>query len=165
MTTAAGKTPPNMDAAYVEALLTCPISFERMQDPVVLPSGHTYDRQSITASLLKQPYLDPKSGVRAKKPLTYAPNFVVRELLQDYGAYVPFDDSRFQRGARARGFDMNDHDANAIAFASFTMHALMFYLTKHAITWVVHHVVVEYLETLTVLCALFMARHCVPRDW
>lgn len=78
-------------------LLQCPLSFEQMQDPVVLfPSGHSYDRKYICESLLHFPNLDPKSGVYFDQPLSYATNFGLRNLLQEKGALVvPYDDAYF----------------------------------------------------------------------
>lgn len=79
-----------------EWLLHCPLSFERMEDPVVLfPSGQSYDRRSICQSLLHFPNLDPKSGLYYDKPLRYTTNFALRNILQDMHALVPYDDSYF----------------------------------------------------------------------
>lgn len=80
----------------LEWLLQCPLSFERMQDPVVLfPSGHSYDRQFLCASLLYYPNLDPKSGVYYKEPLRYTTNYALRNVLQERDQLVPYDDSDF----------------------------------------------------------------------
>lgn len=85
-----------VDSRAVEWLLQCPLSFEQMEDPVVVfPSGHSYDRKSICQSLLHFPNLDPKSGLYYDKPLRYTTNFALRNILQDMQALVPYDDSGF----------------------------------------------------------------------
>jgi hypothetical protein len=80
--------------------LMCPISYDRMQDPVILiPSGNTYDCEQICKSLLHQPNLDPSSGVRYDIKLQYCYNLAVRQLLMEtYGdkAFRKYDDSGFQ---------------------------------------------------------------------
>ena len=83
-------------SSSLEWLLQCPLSFERMQDPVVLfPSGHSYDRQFLCASLLHYPNLDPKSGIYYKEPLRYTTNYALRNVLQERDQLVPYDDSDF----------------------------------------------------------------------
>ena len=87
----------NPDDASLEWLLQCPISLERMKDPVVVfPSGHSYDRKYICQSLLYHPNLDPKSGVYFEAPLRYTTNFVLRNILQEMQSFVPHDDSHFE---------------------------------------------------------------------
>jgi hypothetical protein len=80
--------------------LMCPISYDRMQDPVILiPSGITYDCEQICKSLLHHPNLDPSSGVRYDSKLQYCDNLAVRQLLTEtYGdkAFQKYDDSGFQ---------------------------------------------------------------------
>ncbi|EPS57490.1 hypothetical protein M569_17328, partial [Genlisea aurea] len=64
----------------------CPISLQIMADPVILSSGHTFDRSSI------QRWFD--SGNRtcpiSKKPLSenpsLIPNFALRSLISNYAA-------------------------------------------------------------------------------
>jgi hypothetical protein len=80
--------------------LMCPISYDRMQDPVILiPSGDTYDCEQICKSLSHHPNLDPSSGVRYDRKLQYCDNLAVRRLLMEtYGdkAFQKYDDSGFQ---------------------------------------------------------------------
>jgi hypothetical protein len=84
----------------VPSLLMCPLSYDRMQDPVILiPSGNTYDCELICKSLLRHPHLDPSSGVRYVSKLQYCDNLAVRQLLMEtYGdkAFKKYDDSGFQ---------------------------------------------------------------------
>jgi hypothetical protein len=80
--------------------LMCPISYDRMKDPVILiPSGNTYDCEQICKSLLYHPNLDPSSGVRYDRKLQYCDNLAVRQLVMEtYGdkAFQKYDDSGFQ---------------------------------------------------------------------
>jgi hypothetical protein len=84
----------------IPSVLMCPISYDRMQDPVILiPSGNTYDCEKICKSLLHHPNLDPSSGVRYDSKLQYCDNLAVRQLLMEtYGdkAFQKYDDSGFQ---------------------------------------------------------------------
>jgi hypothetical protein len=88
------------DMLSVPSGLMCPISYDRMQDPVILiPSGNTYDCEYICKSLLHHPNLDPSSGVRYYSKLQYCDNLAVRKLLMEtYGdkAFQKYDDSGFQ---------------------------------------------------------------------
>jgi hypothetical protein len=98
------RKPTNMEGERmppsVQALLLCPISFDVMEDPVLLlPAGMTYDCKQICASILYHPNLDPASGVRYDCKLQYCDNVAVRQLLMEtYGdkAYRKYDDSIFQ---------------------------------------------------------------------
>jgi hypothetical protein len=80
--------------------LMCPLSYDRMKDPVMLiPSGNTYDREQICNSLLHYPNLDPSSNVRYDSKLQYCANLAVSKLLMEtYGdkAFQKYDDSGFQ---------------------------------------------------------------------
>jgi hypothetical protein len=80
--------------------LMCPLSYDRMKDPVMLiPSGNTYDCEQICNSLLHYPNLDPSSNVRYDSKLQYCANLAVSKLLMEtYGdkAFQKYDDSGFQ---------------------------------------------------------------------
>jgi U-box domain len=106
----------------VQECLICPISGEIMRDPVsVMESGLTYDRQSLCASLLLYPDLDPAIGQRFDRPLHYAPNVAIRKLLMThYGDsyYQKYDDAEFkvvydaiwkERLGHASAIRMGDH--------------------------------------------------------
>lgn len=84
----------------LEELVVCPISLERMRDPVMITqSGNTYDRQHLCQALLHSPTRDPKSNVEYDVPIEYVPNIGQRALLtQLHGdkAFEAFDDSTFQ---------------------------------------------------------------------
>ncbi|XP_010417961.1 PREDICTED: U-box domain-containing protein 19-like [Camelina sativa] len=63
--------------------LRCPISLEIMSDPVVLETGHTYDRSSITKWFSSGNITCPKTG---KNVVTTAlvDNFSVKQVIQSY---------------------------------------------------------------------------------
>jgi hypothetical protein len=108
--------------------LMCPISCDRMQDPVILiPSGNTYDCEQICKYLLHHPNLDPCSGVRYDSELQYCDNLAVRQLLMEtYGdqAFQKYDDSGFQtRYEKAWNSGEIAAAARAAAFAAATQAA------------------------------------------
>ena len=74
----------------------CPITMEVMLDPVILASGHTYDRPSITA-WLKTRKTDPMTGMRLRHT-EMVPNHALKSAIIDWvekhGGGV-----RMQRGA------------------------------------------------------------------
>lgn len=68
-----------------ESALICPISGERMTDPVMDPEGNTYDRASIMEWLRTHP---PGSSPITRTPLSQGdlvPNRVLRDLLESDG--------------------------------------------------------------------------------
>jgi len=80
--------------------LTCPISLQRMKDPVVLfATGISYDKESLCRSLIEHPDLDPLTNQRFPGTiLSYSDNVSLRSLLMKHfgsSAYQPFDDSTF----------------------------------------------------------------------
>eukprot|EP00977_Amphora_coffeiformis_P029719 scaffold42554_cov153-Amphora_coffeaeformis.AAC.1 len=89
----------------VEDALECPISHERMKDPVILccrdekqkTFGHVYDKAAICQSLLERPTLDPLSNTQYKAPLYLMPSRLHQTILQGSGLYDEFTDERFQR--------------------------------------------------------------------
>lgn len=91
--------PPTDDE--VEQILTCPISFDRMQDPVTLvQTGQTYDRKSLCEWLITDPTLCPASNRRFIDKLEYTDNLIARKLLVLYfgdGAYQRHGDSDFEQ--------------------------------------------------------------------
>uniref|UniRef100_A0A183S7F9 RING-type E3 ubiquitin transferase n=1 Tax=Schistocephalus solidus TaxID=70667 RepID=A0A183S7F9_SCHSO len=59
------------------------ISFELMLDPVITPSGITYDRRSIRAHLQQVGHFDPIT----RQPLTYdqlIPNLAMKEVVSKF---------------------------------------------------------------------------------
>lgn len=63
--------------------LKCPISMELMRDPVILvETGNTYDRTSITTYFEQGGTLDPLSGVPLRSQ-DILPNRSMKKLVQD----------------------------------------------------------------------------------
>jgi len=60
----------------------CPISYEIMTQPVVSPSGITYDRKSI-ADWLDVHSSDPATNAPLKMDYLY-PNLVMRDMIQEW---------------------------------------------------------------------------------
>ncbi|KAK8950069.1 U-box domain-containing protein 16 [Platanthera guangdongensis] len=86
----------------------CPISLELMRDPVVVASGQTYDRDSITRWISAGHATCPKSG-QALIHTDLVPNKALRNLIFAWCREhsIPFD-----------GFDPNKGDPAAAAFAN-----------------------------------------------
>lgn len=80
---------------------TCPISFDRMQDPVtIMQTGQTYDRKYLCEWLLVDPTLCPASNRRFIDKLEYTYDLIARKLLIEFfgeSAYRRHDDSDFER--------------------------------------------------------------------
>jgi F-box/WD-40 domain protein 7 len=89
-------TSPDESAAQPPSQFVCPITMELMLDPVILASGHTYDRLSITA-WLKTRKTDPMTGTRLRHT-EMVPNHALKsaivEWVEKHGGGV-----RMQRGA------------------------------------------------------------------
>ena len=88
--TVAIPTPPSTDDSVIVALehdepsaeLICPITQSIMSDPVVIASGHTYERQAIEAWFSRSS-TNPLTG--ATVPHTHLiPNITVRALCREY---------------------------------------------------------------------------------
>jgi Mg-chelatase subunit ChlD len=58
----------------------CPISYEVMEDPVILEDGHTYDRKSIEAWLVQR-RTSPLTN-RALSSMTLNPNYALRAAIE-----------------------------------------------------------------------------------
>uniref|UniRef100_A0A1J3HGU0 RING-type E3 ubiquitin transferase n=1 Tax=Noccaea caerulescens TaxID=107243 RepID=A0A1J3HGU0_NOCCA len=63
--------------------LRCPISLEIMNDPVVLETGHTYDRSSITKWFSSGNITCPKTG-KSLATTVLVDNFSVKQVIQSY---------------------------------------------------------------------------------
>ncbi|CAI9783882.1 unnamed protein product [Fraxinus pennsylvanica] len=62
----------------------CPISLEIMSDPVILSSGHTFDRVSIQRWLDSGHRTCPVSKLPLPEPPTLIPNHALRSLISNY---------------------------------------------------------------------------------
>ena len=61
----------------------CPVSMELMGDPVMVATGHTYDRQYIQRWLEAGNKTCPVTGVRLRH-LELTPNFALRSAIQEW---------------------------------------------------------------------------------
>ncbi|KZV39268.1 U-box domain-containing protein 13 [Dorcoceras hygrometricum] len=61
----------------------CPISLELMNDPVIVASGHTYDRNSIAQWINSGHHTCPKSGQRLIH-MALIPNYALKSLIHQW---------------------------------------------------------------------------------
>ncbi|KAG2723944.1 hypothetical protein I3760_02G194700 [Carya illinoinensis] len=61
----------------------CPISLDLMRDPVIVASGHTYDRNSIAQWINSGHYNCPKSGQRLMH-MALVPNYALKSLMYEW---------------------------------------------------------------------------------
>ncbi|CAH1438780.1 unnamed protein product [Lactuca virosa] len=61
----------------------CPISLDLMRDPVIVASGHTYDRVSIAQWINSGHHTCPKSGKRLIH-MALIPNYALKSLIHQY---------------------------------------------------------------------------------
>ncbi|XP_062157253.1 U-box domain-containing protein 1-like [Alnus glutinosa] len=61
----------------------CPISLDLMRDPVIVASGHTYDRNSIAQWINSGHYTCPKSG-QTLLHMALVPNYALKSLMQQW---------------------------------------------------------------------------------
>ncbi|WOK96126.1 hypothetical protein Cni_G04833 [Canna indica] len=75
------RTPPDLP---IPAAFRCPISLDLMKDPVTLPTGITYDRQSIEAWLELGNLTCPVTNQALGDELDLVPNHAIRRMIQDW---------------------------------------------------------------------------------
>ncbi|EXC04705.1 U-box domain-containing protein 13 [Morus notabilis] len=61
----------------------CPISLDLMRDPVIVASGHTYDRNSIAQWINSGHHTCPKSGQRLIH-MALIPNYALKSLMEQW---------------------------------------------------------------------------------
>ncbi len=115
----------------IRTTLTCPISGDIMQDPVILfPSGKTFNRKSLCTWLLSNPTPRcPWTNVPLERHMTYVENRDTRETLIRYlgdEAYEPYNDFIFKLQYRALW--------NAPMFQEIS--ALLYGMNRKQIDWV-----------------------------
>lgn len=66
----------------------CPISMELMTEPVVCPSGVTYDRKSIT-QWIQEHHSDPATHASLRNDNLY-PNLTLRDMIQEWLVDIKF---------------------------------------------------------------------------
>ena len=59
------------------------ISFEILKDPVITPSGITYDRRDITEHLERVGYFDPETRTKLTLDMLI-PNYAMKEVVDDF---------------------------------------------------------------------------------
>ncbi|KAH9317860.1 hypothetical protein KI387_019629 [Taxus chinensis] len=64
--------------------LKCPISLDLMRDPVIVDSGHTYDRVSISGWLDSGHSTCPLSGQKLPRHPALIPNYALRSLVSQW---------------------------------------------------------------------------------
>lgn len=62
----------------------CPISFHLFRDPVLLPTGQTYERCAIERWLSQGTPSCPVTGVLMQQPVTITPNVALRRAIEDW---------------------------------------------------------------------------------
>ncbi|ABO97989.1 predicted protein, partial [Ostreococcus lucimarinus CCE9901] len=67
----------------IPAHFQCPITMELMQDPVMIATGHTYDRPAIQRWLDQGHRTCPVTGVRLRH-LELIPNHAIRTAIQSW---------------------------------------------------------------------------------
>uniref|UniRef100_A0A0D6R3L3 RING-type E3 ubiquitin transferase n=1 Tax=Araucaria cunninghamii TaxID=56994 RepID=A0A0D6R3L3_ARACU len=83
--------------------MKCPISLDLMRDPVIVASGHTYDRASISEWLDSGHSTCPLSGQKLPRHPVLIPNYALRSLISQWcdRHNVPFHFSSEGNGAMA----------------------------------------------------------------
>jgi len=59
------------------------ISFELLRDPVITPSGITYDRKDITEHLERVGHFDPVTRTKLTQDMLI-PNYAMKEVVDDF---------------------------------------------------------------------------------
>ena len=70
------------DGGDVPSHLACALSGKLMNDPVMTPYGHTYERSAVEAALRKEPKC-PKTGKPLAQDLLFV-NFAIRDAIEEY---------------------------------------------------------------------------------
>lgn len=103
----------------------CPISLDLMRDPVIVASGHTYDRNSITQWINSGHHTCPKSGQKLIH-MALIPNYALKSLIcqwcQDYN--VPLCESLLPYPPGSESCKRNASTAKAIEHISLTKSAV-----------------------------------------
>lgn len=82
----------------------CPISMELMNDPVMVATGHTYDRVCIERWLQQGNRTCPVTGMRLRH-LELTPNFALRNAIQVLQGYF----CELVLSAQGQGIHWRDH--------------------------------------------------------
>ncbi|KAL4854787.1 F-box/WD repeat-containing protein 7 [Chlorella vulgaris] len=74
----------SLEGHVIPTSFVCPVSMEIMVDPVILATGHTYDRHSIERWLAQGHKTCPVTGMRLRH-LELTPNFALRSAIVEWG--------------------------------------------------------------------------------
>ena len=90
-------SPSSCEVANVPPSFVCPIGMDIMVDPVILATGHTYDRQSIEYWIKQGNKTCPVTGMKLRHT-EMTPNFALRNAIQEWagehGIVLPDSRSR-----------------------------------------------------------------------
>jgi F-box/WD-40 domain protein 7 len=90
-------SPSSCGVANVPPSFVCPIGMDIMVDPVILATGHTYDRQSIEYWIQQGNKTCPVTGMKLRHT-EMTPNFALRSAIQEWagehGIVLPDPTSR-----------------------------------------------------------------------
>lgn len=70
--------------AGAPATFFCPISFKVFRDPVLAPTGQTYERRYIERWLAQGNSRCPATGQRMNRPITLTPNVTLRKSMEEW---------------------------------------------------------------------------------
>ena len=76
---------PSADGVVVPPSFLCPICMDVMVDPVILATGHTYDRKSIERWLKQGHKTCPVTGMRLRHT-ELTPNFALKSAIHEWAA-------------------------------------------------------------------------------
>ena len=79
---------PDIEAATVDLgapqTFFCPISYHLFRDPVLLPTGQTYERRPIERWLAQGRPTCPTTGVPLQEPVSVTPNVTLRKAIEEW---------------------------------------------------------------------------------
>lgn len=72
----------NEDDRHIPEFLLCPITCDLILEPVLISSGHTYEKSELKKHFLKNGYKDPLTGEAVSA--TMIDNINLRQAIEDY---------------------------------------------------------------------------------
>lgn len=103
----------------------CPISLDLMRDPVIVASGHTYDRDSITRWINSEHHTCPKSGQKLIHR-ALIPNYALKSLIHQWcqDSNVPLSETSLPSSTGFESCNRKLSTAKAIDHISLTKSTL-----------------------------------------
>jgi hypothetical protein len=125
----------------IRNVLTCPIANTIMRDPVTMvQTGITFDRESLSKWLVKNPKTCPVANVDFHEHLRYVDGICTRQLLIQYlgeDSYQPYDDSYFREQYQATMVETGTPMSNQTDFFTFDILSSYLYgMNRQKIDWV-----------------------------